>query len=128
ANGRIDIDSFGIDFPISNPRLYSIDITLSNGVSPVTSVDFNYSSGAGHAAIMALSGSTGGNFNPISITGYNRDIVIEATAGKTGVLATSTTASMDSGTANTQFTWYEKGYIPTVPTSGLPAAGSIITN
>jgi hypothetical protein len=35
---------------------------------------------------------------------------------------------MDSGTANTRFTWYEQGYCPVAPSSGLPMAGTLITN
>ena len=61
----------------NNPRLYSLDVTLSNTTSPVTSIDFAYASGSGHGAIMAVSGSKGAAFTPIAVTGYNEDIVVE---------------------------------------------------
>ena len=111
-----------------NPRLYYLDFSLANTVSPVTSIDFNYTSGAGHGAIMAISGSTGGNFSPIAVTGYNEDIVVEAGAGLPGSLTGVTTATMDTGTVNTANTWYELGYLLTPPGTGLPHPGSIITN
>jgi len=44
---------------------------------------------------MALSGSTGGAFNPISFTGYNYDIVLETTAGKRIVIRTTAAHDVD---------------------------------
>src|SRR6266850_8486155 len=74
ANGRVDVGTFAFDnVNNSNPKLFSLDVTLLNSSNPVTSVDFNYVSGTGHGVIMALSGSTGGNFSPIAVTGYNKD-------------------------------------------------------
>jgi hypothetical protein len=35
---------------------------------------------------------------------------------------------MDNGTANARTTWYERGYHPLRPGSGLPAPGSMLTN
>jgi predicted alpha-1,6-mannanase (GH76 family) len=129
ANGRVDAGSFSFsNVGGNNPRLYSLDIILSNVTSPVASIDFAYASGTGHGAIMAVSGSTGANFNPIAVTGYNQDIVVEATAGKPGTLTGVTTATMDTATANTVNTWYEAGYVPSASTTGMPAAGSTITN
>ncbi len=129
ANGRVDVGTFAFSSVNGgNPRLYSLDFSLTNTTSPVTSVDFNYVSGSGHGAIMAISGSTGGNFNPIAVTGYNEDIVVEATAGVHGSLSGVTTATMDTGTANTATTWYELGYVLTPPGTGLPHAGTILTN
>jgi predicted alpha-1,6-mannanase (GH76 family) len=129
ANGRVDVGSFAFDnVNNNNPRLYSLDINLLNTSSPVTSIDFTYVTGSGHGAIMAVSGSTGGNFSPIAVTGYNKDIVVEANAGKPGVLTGVTTATMDTGTNNTQNTWYEMGYLASAPTTGLPHPGSSVTN
>jgi predicted alpha-1,6-mannanase (GH76 family) len=129
ANGRVDVGTFAFSNVGGGfPRLYSLDITLINAASPVTSIDFQYVSGTGHGAIMAVSGSTGGSFSPIAVTGYNQDIVVEAAAGKPGALTGVTTASMDTGTNNTANTWYESGYVPTAPATGLPHPGSTITN
>ncbi len=129
ANGRVDVGSFSFSAVNGgNPRLYSMDITLLNASSPVTSIDFIYLSGTGHGAIMAVSGLSGSTYTPLSVTGYNADIVVEAGAGSPGALTGATTATMDAATGNTSATWYEAGYVPTAPTSGLPHAGSIITN
>ncbi len=129
ANGRVDVGTFALDSVNgNNPRLYSLDISLANSNSPVTRIDFSYSSGTGHGAVLALSGATGSMFAPIAVTGFNRDIVVEAAAGRPGSLAGYTTATMDSGTNNSMTTWYEKGYAASAPATGLPPPGSIITN
>ena len=129
ANGRVDVGSFTFSSVNgNNPRLYSLDVTLSNSTSPVTSVSFTYASGTGHGAIMAISGSKGAGFTPIAVTGYNEDIIVEAGGPHPGALTGATSATMDSGTNNTQTTWYEAGYVPWAPATGLPAAGSTLTN
>ena len=129
ANGRVDVGTFALsNVNLNNPRLYSIDVTLPNATSPVTSIDFRYVSGGGDGAIMAVSGATAGVFNPILVTGYNQDIVVEAAAGQPGSLTGVTTATVDAGTNNTANTFYEQGYVITTPATGLPSAGSTITN
>ncbi|HSU53573.1 MAG TPA: glycoside hydrolase family 76 protein, partial [Candidatus Dormibacteraeota bacterium] len=129
ANGRVDVGTFAFSSVNGgNPRLYSIDVTLLNSASPVTSIDFTYVSGGGHGAIMAVSGATGISFTPITVTGYNQDIMVEAGAGKPGALAGVTTATVDAGTNNTANTFYELGYVLSAPTTGLPHAGSTVTN
>ncbi|HTI97935.1 MAG TPA: hypothetical protein VL527_03450 [Dongiaceae bacterium] len=140
-----------------NPRVYFRDVTLSNTTSPVVSIDLYYISGSSgsHNDVLAVSGSTsGGVFNPIDVTGFTHDFVVEASAAKRGVLvstkivdgtnglATSETIDQDN---NTGYTYYEKGYNfniinnlpfiygnPTVDAicqnSGIPTAGSTFTN
>jgi len=75
ANGRADVGTFGFSSVNGgNPRLYSLDVTLSNSISPVTSVGFAYASGSGQGAIMAVSGSKDGGFTPIAVTGTTRTL------------------------------------------------------
>ena len=70
----------GLDFQIGDPpRLFSIDIPLTDTVNAVTSIDLTYSSG-GVAGLLALSGNTGAAFVPLAISGYNADAVIESAA------------------------------------------------
>jgi hypothetical protein len=129
ANGRVDVGSFALSSVNGNdPRLYSLDISLANTNSPVTSIGFTYISGAGHGAIVAVSGATNSTFNPLAVTGYNEDIVVEASAGVPGSLSGYTTATMDTGITNTLNTWYEQGYQPNAPLTGLPPAGTTMTN
>jgi hypothetical protein len=135
SRGRVNVQDATFDNPAdrynnSNPRLYSKDITLANSTSPVVSVNVKYKSGTGHTCIMALSGQTsvGGSFTPVDFTGYNADIVVEADAPLPGDVKGYTTATMDNGTGNDGNSWYEIGYDPIAPTTGFPAAGTILTN
>src|SRR5262249_30052970 len=68
--------------------------------------------------------ATRADFLPIPLTpdSYNQDIVVEMTASPP--IVPVTTASMDGGLANDNFTWYERGFRPDWPTSGLPKAGT----
>src|SRR3954452_8954486 len=70
------------------------------------------------------------DFAPIPLTSssYNQDVVVESNAPAPVVAGGYTTASMDNGTANTQFSWYEQGYNTANPATGLPLAGSIFTH
>jgi len=129
ANGCVNVTTFvRADLNSYNPRLYSADVILSNAVGPITSIGLSLVSGTGHAAIFAISGapSMTDAFIPIDIGGYNEDLVVEASAIKPGFIDTNTTATMDNGTANTRFTWYETGYYPLAPQTGLPKAGSVL--
>src|SRR5882672_3557719 len=68
------------------------------------------------------------DFVPIPLTSdsFSQDIVVEKTAPPP--LMPATTASMEAGTANTGYSWYERGYNPIAPSTGLPAAGSILAS
>ena len=134
SQGRVNAQSFSLDnYNSGNPRLYSKDVAVTNTASPVTAVDLQYvtSSSGAHTCIMAVSGQApgGGNFNPIAVTGYNADIVVEASARVSSYpFKTFTTASMDGGTNNTGNTWYEQGYVAAFPLTGLPPAGSLLVS
>ncbi|HWH71208.1 MAG TPA: hypothetical protein VNT26_17610, partial [Candidatus Sulfotelmatobacter sp.] len=74
----------GFDFQIINdgpnkPYLFAADITLANTASPVKSIDLAYASG-GRACLLGVSGSSGSEFAPLAVTGYNADPVLEANA------------------------------------------------
>jgi hypothetical protein len=131
ASGRVEVNDFTIDgVTFTYPVLFSRDVSLANTTNPVTQIDFAYVSGAAHNAIFAVSGSTNqvDPFSPIVVTGFNVDLVVESTAPRRERLITATTASMEAGVLNSSRTWYEKGYYPLSPTTGLPPAGSIFTN
>lgn len=137
ANGRLDVRSLGYaNVSSGNPNLYSADIPLSNTTSAVTSIDFqNGGLGNSHTAVFAVSGASqaGGQFAPLAVHGFNRDLVVEAAAPHPLQSLNATTASMDAGIANTGFSWYERGYnTNALPTNsfvtGFPAAGSTVTN
>src|SRR4029078_7477994 len=70
---------------------------------------------------------TRADFTPITLApeSFNQDIVVEKDAIHAPV---ATTASMDDGSANTGFGWYEMGYNQSSPDTGLPDPGSTVTS
>lgn len=72
--------------------------------------------------------ASGRSFTPMSLLpgSYNQDMIVERTAPHPP--ASDTTASMDAGTGNNANSWYERGYDTAAISTGLPPAGSIITN
>lgn len=82
TGGRVSTDGtvFQIQGAGGTPKVLSQDIALTNTTSAVTSINLTYTTGAGEACVLALSGSTGGTFDPISFTGYNQDMIMEAGA------------------------------------------------
>jgi hypothetical protein len=136
ANGRVGAIAGNFDtVGGGNPKLFTYDVALSTPGVPVQSVDFSRASSGdnSHAVLFAVSGSTGAEFSPIGVTGFNQDVIVEAGATHAGpVLASddqpATTGTMDSAQVNTGGTWYEQGYALTAPLTGLPAAGELLTS
>jgi hypothetical protein len=131
TSGRVDVNNFNImDLNMNRPGLYLRDVDLTNATSPVASVEFFYEAGAGHNAIFAVSGAAaaGEHFTAKRVSGYNADVVVESSALRKGFLQGATTASPEQGTVNWGHTWFEQGYYPPMAASGLPPAGTVITN
>jgi hypothetical protein len=132
ANGRLDVTSLGFgNVGSGNPNLYSVDVPLTRTGSAVQSVEVqNGGTGDTHTAVFAVSGaaSAGADFTPLAVTGYNQDMVVEASAPQALTALNATTASMDTGSLNTGASWYERGYNTNALTTGLPPAGSTVTN
>jgi hypothetical protein len=130
ARGRVAPLSFSFSaVDTDNPRLYAVDIPIVNTTAAIQSIDFSFNSGGenGRAGIFAVSGSNGADYMPIEVTGFNQDMIVEAGATRPAPLMV-TDASMDGGTANTGASWYEQGFNPRALTTGLPEAGTTLTN
>jgi len=128
ANGRYVKETRTFNNVNGGVKIFNNDITLV-GTSPVTSIDLTYAgaSGGGRAMIFAVSGTTGGNYTPVTVSGYNADGIVERTVPVLPLpLTSATTVSMDGGTNNTANTWYEKGYYGAFTNTGFPPAGSTI--
>jgi hypothetical protein len=131
AWGRVDVNLFVFNnLAHLQPGLFSRDIVLTNTTSPVTRIEFQYLSGPSHCALFAVSGAPaiGDPVGPIEVSGFNQDLVVEATATRREPLIGLRTATMDLGSANGGSTFYEEGYYPPSSGTGLPPAGSIITS
>lgn len=124
AFGRVSVPNGYSENSGGQPFIYGADITLTDTASPVTSITFTYVSG-GTCAIFAVSGSNGSNFSPIAISGYNEDMIVEASSEAT-LNGDYTTVSMDNGTGNTANSWYEMGFDKQAAITGIPNAGSTI--
>ncbi len=143
ANGRVNAQWYTLDnYNSDNPRLYSVDVSIPASSSPITNINIKYVSGnaSGHSCIMAISGQTSpsGPFNPILGTGYNADIVVEATAPRLWLTdyeppaTLPVTATMDKGTNMDRTTWaedgaetwFEQGYYVRSNVFGLPHPGT----
>jgi Concanavalin A-like lectin/glucanases superfamily/Immunoglobulin I-set domain/Immunoglobulin domain len=129
AGGRVNMDNGTLNTLTSTTqtKLFHNDIILTDTVNPVTSVDFSYSSGTSRSFIFGVSVSTGGNFTPVAVTGFNKDVIVEASALRVGFVS-ATTVTMDQGINNFANTFYEKGLRPNDTASGLPTHGSTFTN
>lgn len=133
GNGRVHAQNFNLDrYGEPNPRLYVVDASLPASTSVITNIQLQYVSGNanGHSVIMGISGaaSMDGAFAPISGSGHNADVVVEATAPRRWDLeipTPPTTATMDNGLANGNATWFEQGVYAPSNVFGLPPAGSV---
>jgi hypothetical protein len=126
ANGRVNVQTLVFDaVNLGNPKLFSFDVTVTNTSGVITNITLNNAGGVGHAVVLAVSAQHGAGaaYVPLVVTGYTEDVVVEA-SGSGGALLGYTTVGMDGGTANSGFTWYEQGYDPNAPSTGLPPAGS----
>src|SRR5690349_19491275 len=67
-------------------------------------------------------------FSPIAVnpSSFNHDVVVEAAAP--APLNVAVNATVDGGTNKNGNTFYERGYNPAAPATGLPPAGSFFTN
>ncbi|HSU54312.1 MAG TPA: hypothetical protein VLT36_09655, partial [Candidatus Dormibacteraeota bacterium] len=108
------------------------DVMPANAAKTATNISFSYV-GGGRGPLFALSAATDGlNFtNVIGVSGYNADIIFEKEQPPyNGGLFTQTTATMDLGVQNGNFTWFEKGWLTNGigVNSGLPPSGSTIAS
>jgi len=67
------------------PYLWSLDITVTNTNSAVTSIVLTYNGGNNNQSVASVLGvssqaTSGGAFTPMAVTGYNEDIIVEAGA------------------------------------------------
>jgi hypothetical protein len=120
-------------FSINNPRLYQIDITLAySSSSTISTISLVWAGGnaLAHTAFFAVSASSDyiDYTTPLTITGFNQDIVVEAATPTAEHLVAVTTATFDTGLGNSGNTLYEQGYNTNAPATGMPAAGSVLTN
>jgi hypothetical protein len=134
ARGYVNQDSSqpGNQNSLTICKLLHTNLTLLDNVNPVTGIDFNHAGPVTvRSAIFALSGSTGGNYTPITVTGYNEDMIVEATPATTAAcdyfLGTHT-VTFDGGSNNTSTVVFEKGFNVANPTIGMPTHGTQITN
>jgi hypothetical protein len=77
---------------------------------------------------LASAGTLRAGFSPVPINpaSFNQDVVVEAASPIP--LNGAVNATMDAGTNKAGDTWYERGYNTNAPTTGIPTAGSIVTN
>lgn len=130
TDGRVDVGTFYFsDLNSGLPKLFTADLLLTNTASPVTRIEFSHLSGV-RTAVFALSGSGIGQteFQPIGVSEYNADVIVEAGASRPQRLGSATTGSMESGGNNSLRTWFEQGYCASSPLRGLPEAGKVLTS
>ena len=104
------VDALGINFQTPTPAngftgnapyLFSFDIALANKASAVTSVALSYVSG-GSACLLGISSqaSSGGNYTPLAMSGYNVDAIVEIGAVSTVSNTVTDIVNQVSGAVN----------------------------
>lgn len=129
ANGRVNMDSGESgNLYATTPKLFYSDFYPGNPTTPITQITFASTNG-NRAVVFAVSGYGGTGFTPITVTGYNRDMIVEKTTPVAGNLVSRVNVTMDGGAPNISGnTWYEVGFNPNAPTTGLPAPGGTISD
>ncbi|HWQ93396.1 MAG TPA: hypothetical protein VN673_17130, partial [Clostridia bacterium] len=126
ANGRVQTDgaTFG-NLNNTTPNLFFVDLPLTDTANPVTSIEFLGTS-PNRTLVFAVSGQNlGGSYVPMTVTGYNRDMVVEAATPVRSFLLHATTVTMEGSPGNNYGNaWYERGFNPYSTNSGLPPANS----
>ena len=115
VEGRVDGTGVNLQYPgtaggnpVGNaPYLLSVDISLVN-TDKVVSIDLAYAGGGGSfatATIFGVSGEdiSGDPFNPLAITGYNADVVVEAAAPSPYVSSSIVDTYNQSGGTNSTY-------------------------
>ena len=112
----------------ANGDVYHNEITLTNTASPVISIDFALVGTGGRMSLFAISGSTDGvaYTNTLGLSGFNADMIVEATAPAFNFDANYCTATMERGTLDYGQVYMEKGFNGAA--YGLPAPGTTFTN
>ena len=131
CNGRVNAGGLqNLASGVQNNSAPYMDGEVITGLSAtdyVASVTFNYSSGGGVDNFFAVSASTDGTHYapcPVAASSFNVQSIVPNTTPY------PVTATMDSGTnlVDPGNTWFEQGYDPGSPSSGLPPSGSSFTS
>jgi hypothetical protein len=130
--GRISLDNAQfntLNSTTANKMMFQ-DVTLTETVSPVTSVDLAYVNGSGRSFFFgySISPDSGVTWVPMTISGgFTHTCVMPPGAGPVDSILGLNNVSMDAGTNNTGNTFYEVGFDKAALASGFPLHGSTLT-
>lgn len=131
AGGRVQLNNGSLENLLTTTQtkmFYTEPVVLNDKVNPVTSISFSVATGSARTMIWAVSSSSDDvNFTPLDVTGFNHDAVMEVSAPRSGFNFAGSTATYDSGTNNTGYTLFEKGFNRENANAGLPVAGGTFT-